>query len=107
MSKQQRDKQDAQAARKELVELLGSMVGASTCISKQLNSKARIGFDNITDMLRFLPLSTSSSPVKSVVLEALYLSFKGDGPDTLAGRTARTLSCKTFRKHFQKVYSDI
>lgn len=84
-----------QAAGKELVVLLDSMMGASTCISKKLNSKASIGFDNITDMLRFLALSTTSSAVNPLLSESWLLSFfNGDGPDTFAGRTARTLQAR-------------
>ncbi|KAA3482819.1 serine carboxypeptidase-like 45 [Gossypium australe] len=65
-------------------------MGASTCISKKLNSKASIGFDNITDMLRFLALSTTSSAVNPLLSESWFLSFfNGDGPDTFAGCTAQ------------------
>jgi len=54
-------------------------VGAWTCISMQLNSKARMGFDNSTVVLRLCSCSCcSSSPACSIA--------------TAAGFTARTLN---------------
>lgn len=78
---------------KGLSEQLETTRGASTRIFKQLNSKAIIGFDSITDMLRFRPLSLSSSFAELIVWQLCWLSSfsANDGPETFAGSTARTL----------------
>lgn len=61
------------------------MVGASTFISRQLNSKAKIGFDSITEMLRFLLWSPEANSVSGLVSFSIY------DASTLAGDTALTL----------------
>lgn len=51
-----------------LQELLGqreTAIGASTCIFRQLNCRANMGFDNITDMLSLCSSSRSSPLVES------------------------------------------
>uniref|UniRef100_A0A2P2KSH8 Uncharacterized protein LOC105647312 isoform X2 n=1 Tax=Rhizophora mucronata TaxID=61149 RepID=A0A2P2KSH8_RHIMU len=67
---------------------------------RPLSSRASIGFDNNTDVLR---LNLSSSPLVAVASTFLRLSWlddsdsavshadAGDGPATFAGCTARTL----------------
>jgi hypothetical protein len=70
-----------------LVECWETTTGASTCIFKQLNSKASIGFDNITDLVKFcLSCSLNDSSASCFDIR--------DGLDTFAARTARTLSEK-------------
>lgn len=76
-----------------------TIVGASTCIFRQLNSRAKIGFDNNTDMLRFLSFCTRSLLImESTNLElgvsgdcSVALFGATDGTDTFAGRTALIL----------------
>lgn len=83
---------------KGLSEQLETTMGASTRIFKQLNSKAIMGFDNITDMLRLRPFSIHSS-LSEFTLWQLWCSkacsvlpFGAiDGPKTFAGSTALTL----------------
>ena len=81
-------------------------MGASTCMFKQLNSRANTGFDNITETQRF---SSRFSMVSTAVvdsmelgiwcLEELSFSFSvpgEEGLDTLAGFTALTLYDNSF-----------
>lgn len=78
-------------------------MGASTCIFKQLNFKANMGFENNTDMLRFYPSSVvlSCRVHMELHLICLYQSM-GIDPDATAVCTARTLYWKLVRKQPQK-----
>lgn len=80
-------------------------VGAWTCISMQLNSKARIGFDNSTDVQRLC----SCSPYSPVLVMWEWWSpssaLFNAGIETVAGFTARTLNanyifkCSSWKKY--------
>lgn len=73
-----------------------TMVGASTFISRQLNSKAKMGFDSITEMLRFLLWSPEANSVSELISLSIF------DASTLAGDTALTLN--EIKKQIIRVY---
>ena len=90
-------------------------MGASTCMFRQLNSRANTGFDNITETQRFSPFSVVSTAVESMERKiwcpgdpSFSCSFSffgpGEGLDTLAGFTALTLYENSFKKHIDTLF---
>lgn len=66
-------------------------VGASTFIFRQLNSKAKIGFDSIIDMLRFLLLSPESISELFLSEDFFPSTSNTKGLEIFAGGTALAL----------------
>lgn len=80
--------------------------GDSTCIFRQLNCRAKIGFESNTDMLRFLLLSLVTTAKESVESEFWHSKCRSlslcssDGLDTFAGDAGLTLWKKNNPKAF-------
>lgn len=72
---------------------------------RQLSSKAKIGFDSITDMLRSLLLSPPSPVVEFTAFGILHSGeyspsvSNADGPDTFAGDIGLTLYIRSNGLH--------
>lgn len=111
LEKEKKNQGDDQEPPKVFLEQWETTMGASTCMFRQLNSRANTGFDNITETQRFSPFSMVSTAVESMELKIWSLgdpSFSffgpGEGLDTLAGFTALTLYENSFKKHIVTLF---